>query len=44
MNETVQNRRPRSARTVTRAQPTRTNDPARTMADILKVATREFAV
>jgi len=43
MNETVQNRRPRSARAVPRARPTRTNDPARTMADILKVATREFA-
>jgi AcrR family transcriptional regulator len=26
-----------------RAEPTRTNDPARTMADILEVATREFA-
>jgi AcrR family transcriptional regulator len=39
MNETVQNRRPRSE---ARA-PTRTNDPERTMADIIEVATREFA-
>lgn len=39
MNETVQStRKGPAART-----PTRTNDPGRTMADILEVATREFA-
>lgn len=39
MDETVQSLRKGSAARV----PTRTNDPARTMADILEVATREFA-
>jgi AcrR family transcriptional regulator len=39
MNETVQ-KKPRGARSATAA---RTNDPERTMADILAVATREFA-
>ena len=44
MNETVQRRRtgtPLAGRA--RAQPARTNDPARTMANILEVATREFS-
>jgi AcrR family transcriptional regulator len=35
--------RKRAAPRKGRAEPTRTNDPARTMADILEVATREFA-
>jgi AcrR family transcriptional regulator len=35
-------RRP-AAKTKARSEPTRTNDPARTMTDILEVATREFA-
>ena len=35
-------RRP-AAKAKPRSEPTRTNDPARTMADILEVATREFA-
>ncbi|MBK8764869.1 MAG: TetR family transcriptional regulator [Burkholderiaceae bacterium] len=39
MNETVQKRR----RAVAAKAPTRTHDPERTMADILSVATREFA-
>jgi AcrR family transcriptional regulator len=39
MNESVKKRRSPSAKTV----PARTNDPARTMADILAVASREFA-
>lgn len=39
MNETVQSSRKGSAART----PTRTNDPERTMADILEVATREFA-
>lgn len=39
MNETVHRKRKGSAARV----PTRTNDPGRTMADILEVATREFA-
>ncbi|MBK8767107.1 MAG: TetR family transcriptional regulator [Burkholderiaceae bacterium] len=39
MNETVQKRR----RTGAAKAPTRTHDPERTMADILSVATREFA-
>jgi AcrR family transcriptional regulator len=42
MNQVVQKRaRRRAGRKA--AQPTRTNDPARTMADIIEVATREFA-
>ena len=42
MNQTVQKkRRPSAARKV--AEPARTNDPVRTMADIIEVATREFA-
>src|SRR5512147_1781838 len=44
MNQTVQKRPPRPARTgAAAAAPSRTNDPARTMADIIEVATREFA-
>ena len=43
MDQTVQKRRARPARRKTAAAPSRTNDPARTMADILEVATREFA-
>jgi AcrR family transcriptional regulator len=39
MNETVKKRRSPSAK----AAPARTNDPQRTMADILAVASREFA-
>ena len=42
MNQTVQ-RRARGRPAARKAEPTRTNDPARTMADILEVATREFA-
>lgn len=41
MNETVQKAKSEVARK--RYVPTRTNDPARTMAGILEVATREFA-
>jgi AcrR family transcriptional regulator len=36
-------RKPAKAPARKRSEPTRTNDPARTMADILEVATREFA-
>jgi len=44
MNQTVQKRPARSARRgAAVAAPSRTNDPARTMADIIEVATREFA-
>jgi AcrR family transcriptional regulator len=44
MDRTVHSRPRRPAtKTKARAEPTRTNDPARTMADILEVATREFA-
>jgi AcrR family transcriptional regulator len=48
MNETVQDgpaaaRRGRRGRPAAGASTARTNDPARTMADILEVATREFA-
>jgi AcrR family transcriptional regulator len=44
MNETVQRRRKATPpRGRARAQPARTNDPARTMANILEVATREFS-
>ena len=44
MDQTVQKRRRRAApRKKASAAPGRTNDPARTMADILEVATREFA-
>lgn len=47
MNEMVQKahspRRARSGAAKKVAAPTRTNDPARTMAEILEVATREFA-
>jgi AcrR family transcriptional regulator len=47
MNQAVHSApRKRAATTAskkTRAEPSRTNDPARTMADILEVATREFA-
>jgi AcrR family transcriptional regulator len=42
MNRTVQTATPSAPRRKARAEP-RTNDPARTMADILQVATREFA-
>jgi AcrR family transcriptional regulator len=44
MNQSVQNR-PRRAATEppARARPTRTNDPLRTMTDIVEVAMREFA-
>jgi AcrR family transcriptional regulator len=41
MNQTVHKRRQAGRKTA--AAPTRTNDPARTMADIIEVATREFA-
>ena len=45
MNEPVQNVAARARRraTAARAEPGRTNDPERTRADILEVATREFA-
>jgi AcrR family transcriptional regulator len=43
MNETVQKPAAKSTARKTRAEPTRTNDPERTMADILAVATAEFA-
>jgi AcrR family transcriptional regulator len=43
MNQTVQKRAPRRPASRKSAEPTRTNDPARTMADIIDVATREFA-
>jgi AcrR family transcriptional regulator len=44
MNQTVHSAAPRARKTATpRAEPSRTNDPERTMADILAVATREFA-
>src|SRR5687768_18398507 len=44
MNETVQTaRRARSAKTAALAPQPRTNDPERTMANILAVATQEFA-
>jgi AcrR family transcriptional regulator len=44
MNQTVQKRAARSARRgAAVAAPSRTNDPARTTADIIEVATREFA-
>lgn len=44
MNQTVQNRpRRAAAEAPVRARPTRTNDPVRTMTDIVEVATREFS-
>jgi AcrR family transcriptional regulator len=45
MNQTVQSRRRAAGtpRRAARAAPARTNDPARTMANILEIATREFA-
>jgi AcrR family transcriptional regulator len=44
MNQTVQNRPRRAgADAPARARPTRTNDPVRTMTDIVEVAMREFA-
>jgi len=42
MNQTVQ-KRPASRARRPNAQPMRTNDPARTMANILEIATREFS-
>ena len=42
MNQTVQNARKKPAARAAKAEP-RTNDPERTMADIVEVATREFA-
>ena len=42
MNQTVQKRTRRGPARHS-AEPTRTNDPARTVADIIEVATREFA-
>jgi AcrR family transcriptional regulator len=43
MDQPVQKRRTSRARPKAAAVPGRTNDPARTMADIIEVATREFA-
>jgi AcrR family transcriptional regulator len=43
MDQTVQKRRRSAASRRKAAAPGRTNDPARTMADIIEVATREFA-
>jgi AcrR family transcriptional regulator len=44
MNQTVHSAAPRARKAAApRAEPGRTNDPERTMADILAVATREFA-
>jgi AcrR family transcriptional regulator len=43
MDQSVQKRRAGKARPKVSAAPGRTNDPARTMADIIEVATREFA-
>jgi len=43
MNQTVQKRRSTTPRHRAAPAPGRTNDPARTMADIIEVATREFA-
>ena len=43
MNQPVHKRRTGRVRAKEAAPPRRTNDPARTMADIIEVATREFA-
>lgn len=43
MDQAVHSAKRKTAPARKRAEPTRTNDPARTMADILEVATREFA-
>ncbi|WP_198414773.1 TetR/AcrR family transcriptional regulator [Piscinibacter terrae] len=43
MNETVQKPAAKNTTRKPRGEPTRTNDPERTMADILTVATAEFA-
>ena len=43
MNQTVHSAAPRRTARKTKAPVPRTNDPQRTMADILEVATREFA-
>jgi len=43
MNQTVHSAAPRTRKAAPRPEPSRTNDPERTMADILAVATREFA-
>jgi AcrR family transcriptional regulator len=43
MEQAVHSAKRRQSPARKRTEPTRTNDPARTMADILEVATREFA-
>lgn len=43
MDQTVHSTAKRKSPARKRAEPSRTNDPARTMADIIEVATREFA-